>query len=80
MVLRIIRSWDDFDPAVLGLIKIPDEQFSNPGFNTHQEIETAWEDFLRTRPDCDSEFLGFLIHRFPMWEITEDPYIDMVVG
>lgn len=71
--LRIIRSWDDHEPVVLGHVST-----SMGEDHAQRVVEDAWEAFKATEPDSDSQFLGYLVENHG-FRIIEDDFIDMVV-
>lgn len=66
---RIIRQWDDHEPVVLGHVSSPTK---------FEDWDRLWQEF-NTDPDCDTEFINFLVEEKGFTKIDDD-FEDVVVG
>lgn len=69
---RIIKSYGDRDPVVLGQVE------AMAGSAGASVITQAWAAFQAAHPDTDSEFVDWLCKRSMFQPVTDD-YIDVVV-
>jgi hypothetical protein len=67
---NLIREYDDGDSLLLGTIK------TNKSYRT---ITDAWEEFKDSEPDCDSQFIQFLVEHYGCIEIV-DKNINIYLG
>jgi len=58
MIYTIVRSWDDYEPVILGRVK---PTMTESLVMIKKRIEGYWEEFQAQRPNSDTEFIDYLV-------------------
>ncbi len=75
-IIVINEIFDDIPESLtLGAIFAPQKMNE---FEIRRKIEEAWEEFITTEPDSDSQFINFLEERG--WERANEPLVIEVNG
>jgi len=62
-ILSVCRLYDDHHPVTIGYVYKP---IGLTLTETISKIENAWDGFMETEPNCDDEFIDYLVeeHEF----------------
>ena len=71
--IRIVRSWDDHEPVILGLVRT--EKTLSKAI---EEIDHLWSLFKEQQSNTDTDFVSLLVKHG--YVETRDPWTDVVLG
>jgi hypothetical protein len=73
--IRIIRTWDDHEPVILGRIKFPPGKTED---EVTKDVEELFVKFQEGHPNFDTEFVAFL--KKHGYKEVPDKDMDIVLG
>ena len=72
MKIRVLCQYETEGTITLGIVETNSK-------DAIESLNAEWREFMGTQPDSDSEFIQFLLDKYPTWQLVEDDCQDVTV-